>query len=458
VRSKKGAAQGDRKLKASPFLARSRTRVRPETTGDCPATLPGAALFLPFHVVLLASRGVDITLDLPNILELLAPEPRVAARDLPTPTFSSPTRSFTFSSPTFTMPTPQNGGFTGVTGTFNTASMESLFSSLDQTAGTGTRTGTRTDTSTSSSATNTASSASGAASQSTPTTFSTSASITSAAASNTVTNNSASNTATNAASNTSGAVTVSKESSCNSISCSSALQAAVAVPIVVAVIAGILLFFFCARRRRKRGGAVVNEKRPAKGGKKKWTRHLRAFSFDAELLMGGRFSSSNSMRSRDPSVRSGAGSSRNGAHSAEPSLHSVEEVAPPYRDAVTHVTPPSPLRTNPAGMTAAGDPIPRPSSTATAPPPYQEPHSPTATRNPFSDSTPVSPIEESPFNDPPDAAGAAASLSRNSSMYRSVLTDDVATPTASDAGSIMEAVVGRRVSVRDGSNAGGGST
>jgi hypothetical protein len=212
---------------------------------------------------------------------------------------------------------------------------------------------------------------------------------------------------------------------------------------------------------------VISEKRPPKSGKKKWTRHLRAFSFDAELLMGGRFSSSNSLRSRDPSVRSTSGTaSRGSTHNAEPSLHSIEEVAPPYRDAITHATPPSPHRSVPAITTIAADPIPRPSSTATAPPPYRsvvagtspEPTTPSTVRNPFSDSAPVSPIEESPFNDPPEGGGALApTMSRGSSMYRSVRTDD-ATPTASEAGSIREAMVGRRVSVRNAGSTSGGSS
>ncbi|KAK5051579.1 hypothetical protein LTR84_003231 [Exophiala bonariae] len=275
----------------------------------------------------------------------------------------------------------------------------------------------------------------------------------------------ASSTAGNAASNTSdGAVTVS-ENSCNSISCSSALKAAIAVPIVVAAIAAVLLFLFCARKRRKNkgAGASLSEKKPKKAGKK-WSRHLRAFSFDAELLMGGRFSSSNSIRSRDPSVRSANNNSRNGAHSTEPSLHSIDEVAPPYRDAIAGSQPvnPSPLRhVNPA-IAGAPDPIPRSVSSATAPPPYQpagrdadHPTTPTSIRNPFADSTPVSPIDGSPFNDPPDgeeAAGAVRpTLSRGSSLYQSVNADD-----ASDVASIGQAQVGRSVSVRqvgvDGSN------
>ncbi|KIW70030.1 hypothetical protein PV04_02341 [Phialophora macrospora] len=369
---------------------------------------------------------------------------------------------------------PEGAGFTGASQTFNTASLDDILSSMSSEFAQSTGGGRfNTDTSatttpTSGSPTESAGVSGNAAStQTSPTTFAT---VTSTpGVSGTVTQSldgDATNTATNAASSTTdGPVTVSEKSSCNSLSCSSALKAAVAVPIAVAAIAAIFLFFFCARRRRKRAGAVVSEKRPPKTGKKKWTRHLRAFSFDAELLMGGRFSSSNSLRSRDPSVRSASGTASRGSnHTAEPSLHSIEEVAPPYRDAITHATPPSPQRSVPAITTSAADPIPRPSSTATAPPPYRsvvaspEPPTPSTVRNPFSDSAPVSPIEESPFNDPPEAGGALRpTMSRGSSTYRSVMTDD-ATPTASEAGSIREAIVGRRVSVRNAGSTSGGSS
>ncbi|KIW88518.1 uncharacterized protein Z519_11087 [Cladophialophora bantiana CBS 173.52] len=372
-------------------------------------------------------------------------------------------------------------GFTQPTQSFDTSSIASIASSLasdfTQTTGTGSRFS-RTNTGasqTTASSSGASTSAPASATQTASTTFATS--IAPSAGSSDSADSSLSSHATSASnaasSTTGGAVTVSENSSCNSISCSSALKAAVAVPIVVAAIAGILLFFFCARRRKRRAGAVMSEKTPKKAGKK-WTRHLRAFSFDAELLMGGRFSSSNSIRSRDPSVRSGRGTlSRGSNHSGEPSLHSIEEVAPPYRDAVTHVTPPSPARSIPHVTTHAADPIPRPSSTATAPPPYRsivggaggDPPSPSTVRNPFADSAPVSPIEGSPFNDPPEgeeASGALGpALSRGSSMYRSVMTDDDVTPTASEAGSIRQAVVGRRVSVRNGegtSGSGGGGS
>ncbi|KIX07775.1 uncharacterized protein Z518_02429 [Rhinocladiella mackenziei CBS 650.93] len=369
------------------------------------------------------------------------------------------------------MPEPQNGGFTAVSGPGGpeTTGLTDAAASLESDSSR-TRTGTL-DQSATTSASSTGDAAASAAATS-PTTFSTSVSSADGNDVASSTTSIASSTAANAASNTSsGAVTVT-EKSCNSIGCSTALKAAIAVPIVVAAIAGILLIFFCARRRRKSGGgAALSEKKPKKGGKK-WSRHLRAFSFDAELLMGGRFSSSNSIRSRDPSVRSAATNPRNGTHSAEPSLHSIEEVAPPYRDAVSHVQPPSPTqaRTVPPVTSIAADPIPRPSSTATAPPPYRsivgetmtEPPTPASARNPFADSAPVSPIEGSPFNDPPEdeeaAGGLQPTLSRGSSLYQSVSADDDATPTQSEAGSIRQAVLGRRVSARATDSTGGGGS
>lgn len=264
-------------------------------------------------------------------------------------------------------------------------------------------------------------------------------------------------TATNAASNSSGATITKEETSCNSISCSSALKAAVAVPIVVAALAGLFLFFFYARKRRARRssgtGTLVSEK---KSSRKKWSRHLRVFSFDAELLMGGRFSSTNSLRSRDPSMRSEQNSVRpTSVRSAHPSLHSIEEVAPPYRDAVSHAQPPpTAAGAVAAGARAAGaDPIPRPSSVATAPPPYgavfgghatQEPSTPVS-GNPFADSAPPSPMEGSPFNDPPEGEEAQSPMLRPMTSGASSRSRSVG--TASDAGSIREAQVGRTVSV-----------
>ncbi|EXJ83681.1 hypothetical protein A1O1_07305 [Capronia coronata CBS 617.96] len=378
---------------------------------------------------------------------------------------------------------PDNDGFTHISSVNGpeTTNLDSLASSLEseftQTTGaarTGlgasslTRSSTASETS-SASAAATASSGSRSAAATASTSSTTFTTSVTAVASSSL-NDLASTTATNAASNTSGAVTVS-HSSCHSISCSSGLKAAIAVPVVVAALAGIFLFFFCARRRRRRNlgaGAVVSEKQPKKAGKK-WSRHLRAFSFDAELLMGGRFSSTNSIRSRDASVRSGAVNSNTAAQSTEPSLHSIEEeVAPPYRDAISHAqhpVSPSHLRSIGALGSASADPIPRPLSTSTAPPPYGSivretragPPTPVSATNPFADSAPVSPIEGSPFNDPPDdgeshVGGARTPLSRGSSLYQSVSTDD-----GSDAASIRQAQVGRRVSARTTDNSGSGS-
>jgi len=83
---------------------------------------------------------------------------------------------------------------------------------------------------------------------------------------------------------------------------------------------------------------------------KKWSRHLRIFSFDAEVLMGGSFSI---------------------VHDANPSIHSIaEEVASPHRDDVS----PSQLRSNvrmATSMTSTTpDPFRRHDLTATPPPPY----------------------------------------------------------------------------------------
>ncbi|KAK4943491.1 hypothetical protein LTR10_016982 [Elasticomyces elasticus] len=352
------------------------------------------------------------------------------------------------------------GTFTGVSGTIGTAEMSSIAASLaSQFSATASGTSTATQTSDQTSATATNSNAATATTDSTPitsqTTFSTS--TTAATEATSTLPQSIISTASNAASSTTGAVTVS-EKSCSSLSCHPGLKAAIAVPIVIAALAGLFLLFFFARRRRRKDGAVVSEKKPRKAGKGGWSRHLRAFSFDAELLMGGRFSGSNSLRSRDPSVRSAGTNSRTGAASAEPSLHSIEEVAPPYRDAISHAQVPISIQTGAAGPVAAGeavasaaDPIPRSTSTATAPPPYRsvvgDPRSPLTpvSGNPFADSAPVSPIEGSPFNDPPEEDGRRPAISRGSSLYRSVNTEDGA---PSDAGSIREAQVGRRVSVR----------
>ncbi|RVX65803.1 hypothetical protein B0A52_10365 [Exophiala mesophila] len=346
-------------------------------------------------------------------------------------------------------PGPSDEGFTGITATDGPstsalngalASFQSEFSITNNRFGGASASATGTGVSSGTSATS--------GTGSTPTTLST---ITSPASDGSAsTTGAASGTAGNAASNTSNGAVLVENTSCSGISCSSGLKAAVAVPVVVAAIAlCALIFFFVRRRKRQAAGGAISEKRPNKKNKK-WSRHLRVFSFDAELLMGGRFSSTNSIRSRDPSLRS-QNNSRNGAHSAEPSLHSIEEVAPPYRDAISHATPasPSPLR-NVHAVSGAADPIPRSASAATAPPPYgsivgnmERSETPASSvRNPFADSTPVSPVDGSPFNDPPENE-TRPPLSRNSSMYQSVNADD-----ASEVASIRQAQVGRSVSAR----------
>lgn len=240
------------------------------------------------------------------------------------------------------------------------------------------------------------------------------------------------------------------------------MQAAVAVPIVVVVLAVLGLIFFCVRRRRKRREATDGtvEKTPgvvAAMKKRNWKRHFRLFSFDTELLMGGHYSSTNSIRSRETGSLRSANRSQ---HSGATSLHSVDEVAPPYRDAINSAQPPSIAQIiggGAAGAAAAGagagagTQVSRTTSNATAPPPYGAagsllavpspvtPASQRSGRNPFADSTPVSSIEGSPFNDPP---GDSPPLSRqNSSVYASTIG------AISDAASIREATIARNASV-----------
>lgn len=217
-----------------------------------------------------------------------------------------------------------------------------------------------------------------------------------------------SNTVSNAANNTTeGAVTAS-ENSCNSIPCSPGLKTAIAVPVVAAAMVAALLFFIRARRMKSRAAsAPVSGKKPKKAGKK-WSRHLRAFSFDAELLIGGHFSSSSSIRSQDPGVRSTGNIFPDGAHSIQPSLRGIEEVAPPYRDANSAAQPvnPSFLRIVNSLSVGAPETISRSIQLAAAPPSYRtvaeeldDLLTPLSNRNPLVGSAPVSPIDGSPFND-----------------------------------------------------------
>lgn len=156
--------------------------------------------------------------------------------------------------------------------------------------------------------------------------------------------------------------------------------------------------------------------------------------------MGGRYSSTNSVRSRQTgSLRS----NERAQHAATPSIHSVEEVAPAYRDAV-HTQP------NIVQTMAGGTMFGRSESTATAPPPYAGRNSRPISaeqggerHNPFADSPLVSPIEGSPFNDPP---GTTSVVSRNSSLHHSN-RDDVSSIAPSDAASIREATMARNASV-----------
>ena len=217
------------------------------------------------------------------------------------------------------------------------------------------------------------------------------------------------------------------------------------------------------RRRRKRNNkaaaAAEVEKSPAANRKKRnWTRHLRVFSFDTELLMGGRYSSTNSIRSRQTGSLRSANRSQ---HSGSPSVHSVEEVAPPYRDAISAAQPPN-IGAVMAGAGAAGAAagIKRSASSATAPPPYgaaagrlATPTSPARSQhedlNPFADTgnSPTSPVEGSPFNDPP---GTTPAVSRNSSLYRSDRDDTSSIGGVSDAASIRQAMLARNASVMSG--------
>jgi hypothetical protein len=357
------------------------------------------------------------------------------------------------------------GGFSGITGTDgpSASALESLRASFatefaqttddDQDPS---PTSAATSDRTSSSKTTTTASAS--ATPTVPTTLATSIIPSSDATSPSATNSQPStSTGENAASNTTAeAPTVSEKDSCNSISCNSGLQAAVAVPVVIAVLLIVAVLFLRRRRRRQEAQPVSEKQQPVK--KKKFSRHLRIFSFDAELLMGGWRSSSNSIRSRQTgSFRSGQSS----GHGQSPSLHSIDEVAPPYRDAMS--TAQRPIATTGVARVTASlpDPFPRPSSTATAPPPYAAAPGNTSrqsnrsARDPFADATPISPIEGSPFNDPPEDGFSPTSpsdpmMSRQSSLLRSINDDGGSTLAGSDAGSIREAQIGRSLSVMSG--------
>jgi hypothetical protein len=278
------------------------------------------------------------------------------------------------------------------------------------------------------------------------------------------------------------------DKACNSISCNAGLQAAIAVPVVVVSLLILLLAFCCIRRRKRRQAgredvAVASMSEKRKKLPKKWSRHLRIFSFDAELLMGGRFSSSNSLRSRE------TGSQRSGnrsAHTASPSIHSVdEEVAPPYRDAISHTQPPSTVPMALGATSTTSDPFPRPNSVATAstaPPAYpaasgataagagatglaaitsisrassrasttlQTPVSTRSLNDPFRNDivSPVSPDDtRSPFLDPPISPSQSLRRPRGDDF------DDAQSTISSvaEVASVREAQVGRKLSTNQG--------
>lgn len=248
---------------------------------------------------------------------------------------------------------------------------------------------------------------------------------------------------------------------------STGTKAAIAVPVVLIALAALIIAVLCMRRRKRKRPETGEpaEKVPLAQRKKNWTRHLRIFSFDTELLMGGRYSSNNSLRSRQtPSLRSHT----SGQDSQATSVHSADEVAPPYRDAISSAQPPSigqvmaapALPALPALLTAGVSRSASNATAGTAPPPYRSgasrnispthPGTPTSTRghrNPFTDSNPVSPVEASPFNDPPSNSPA---ISRNSSLYHTDRDETSTIGGASDAASIREATLARNASVMSG--------
>ena len=206
-----------------------------------------------------------------------------------------------------------------------------------------------------------------------PTTLSTStisSAGTSEGASTSASPSQSSTTAATAASITTAGV-LSKSADCNSVLCDSGLQAAIAVPVVVAVLALIGLYFCLARRSRRRrtaaNGAIAAPTMLEKGTPKhkEWSRHLRVFWFGDEILIGGRLSSTNSIRSRE------TGSTRSNRHesgnqSENPSISSLEEVAPPYRDIISTAQDPA----HPTSVSGQQTHTERPSTATSSPPPY----------------------------------------------------------------------------------------
>ena len=241
---------------------------------------------------------------------------------------------------------------------------------------------------------------------------------------------------TPAAAATSGSSAIFSEAKqCSGISCSPGLQAAVAVPITLIGLGLIIAFFILARRRRRRDSSSAASNEEPRGSK--WARHLRVFSFDAELLIGGRSSASGSVRS--PSVRSHPTAS---LRSQRPSMRSLESPAPPYRDALAA-----------PGVQMSE----RPESSLTAPPPYIANR---ASHRPMSRLSAISRpaiAASNPFADPEDDDEPTSPVSQRSigrlslSPYTPLGADDFSFMSSegdnpSEAGSIQQAEVARRVS------------
>lgn len=199
----------------------------------------------------------------------------------------------------------------------------------------------------------------------------------------------------------------------------------------------IALIIFARRRRRSDSESAASNGEP-RGSK--WARHLRVFSFDAELLVGGRSSRATSVRSQ-PTTRSHP--SQTSLRSHQPSIRSLESPAPPYRDALAA-----------SGMQMAM----RPESQFTAPPPYIADRASHQSNSRLSAiSRPVIAASD-PFADPDDGDEPTTPVSRRSvvghSPYQPVGADadadDVSIISShadapSEAGSVRQAEVARRV-------------
>jgi hypothetical protein len=237
-----------------------------------------------------------------------------------------------------------------------------------------------------------------------------------------------------AAASTAGTSSVLSEQKKCSGMCSPGMQAAVAVPVALISLGFIIAFFLFARRRRRQNtkSEALSDGEP-RGSK--WTRHLRVFSFDAELLIGGRSSTAGSIRSH-PTARSHP--SVTSLRSHQPSVRSLESPAPPYRDALA------------GGNLQMSE---RPDSQLTAPPPYianRTSHRPNSRLSAISRPTTAA---SDPFADPEEddeqtsPTSVVSIVGQTSSAYHAVGTDDASfvSEVASETGSIRQAEVARRV-------------